>query len=358
MQERIKSAKAKKIAHYDPGLIYTNLGLFGLPFTAEESEVVLIPVPWEVTVSYRTGTAKGPELLREASFQVDLYDEEIKNAWHAGIAMEPIPSYWLKKNRELRPLAKKCIAHIEKGGKPGDKKVSALYKKINSTSHELTAWVQKESARWLDAGKGVGIVGGEHSVPLGLMRELGKRHPQFSILHLDAHADLREAYEGFEHSHASIQYNASKLPGVGRQVLVSVRDYSEEEADRIAKSKGKIIAFSDRRLKREAFEGRTWKEQCEEIIASLGKQVYISFDIDALNPALCPHAGTPVPGGLEFEQACYLFDALAKSGKKIIGFDLCEVADGAWDAMVGARILYRLCLAMTQSSCVPKDNLV
>ncbi len=347
-------SKVQKITSYDPSMIYTNAGLFGLPFTTEESEVVLIPVPWEVTVSFRHGTAKGPALMHESSYQIDLYDADIPNAWHAGIAMEPISKYWLKKNKELRPLAEKCIAHIEKGGEPSDKKVAPLYKKINAASNELNAWMKQESAKLLKADKLVGVVGGEHSVPYGFMQALGEKYPKYSILHIDAHADYREAYEGFEHSHGSIQYNAGKLPCVEKQVLLSIRDYSEEEANRIAASNGKIAAFPDRALKRNAYEGMMWKKQCAEIIKPLGQNVYISFDIDALDPSLCPHTGTPVPGGLEFEQVFYLFDALIKSGKKIIGFDLCEVApgplyNGEWDAIVGARVLYRLSLAMARS---------
>ncbi|MDO8626162.1 MAG: agmatinase family protein [Candidatus Magasanikbacteria bacterium] len=352
--KRNKLNKQQKIASYDPGMIYAEHGLFGLPFTNEESDVVLIPMPWEVTTSYRDGTAQGPEFMTKSSYQVDLYDEDIKNAWHAGIAMESISKYWLKKNKELRPLAEKCIANIEKGGTPQDKKVIKFYEKINAASHELNTWMKAESARLLNAGKLVGVVGGEHSVPYGLMQALGEKYNKYSILHIDAHADYRQAYEGFAHSHASIQYNAGLLPCVENQVLLSIRDYSEEEAGYIAKSRGKIIAFSDRILKRNSYTGTTWQKQCEQIIKPLGENVYISFDIDALDPSLCPHTGTPVPGGLEFEQVFYLLESLLKAGKKIIGFDLCEVAPGAgsngeWDAIVGARALYRLSLLLAKS---------
>lgn len=346
--------KSQKIASYDPSKIYTDLGLFGLPFSTDESEVVLIPSPWEVTVSFRHGTAKGPKFIEEASYQVDLYDADIKDAWKVGVGMMPISKYWEQKNKLLRPLAEKCIANIEKGGTPEDKKVVPLYKKINAAGAELNAWMKKESAALLKKGKLVGVVGGEHSVPQGFIEALGEVHPKFSILHIDAHADYRAAYEGFIFSHASIQYNAGKIPAVERQVLLSIRDYSEEEADRIDSSNGKIIAFPDRVLKHNAYTGMTWKQQCAEIIKPLGDKVYISFDIDALDPSLCPHTGTPVPGGLEFEQLFYLISELVKSGKTIIGFDLCEVApgplfNGEWDAIVGARALFRLSLLMAKS---------
>lgn len=349
-----EKSKAKKIAAYDPALVYSSGGLFGLPFTNEESAVALIPVPWEVTTSYRDGTARGPTAMERASYQVDLYDEDMPDGWQTGIGMEPISRYWLKKNKALRPLAEKYIAHVEAGGKPTDKKVGGIYKKINAAGRDLNVWMKKESARLLKAGKLVGVVGGEHSVPLGFMDALQAFYKKYSILHIDAHADYRIAFEGFEFSHASIQHNAGKLPAVERQVLVSIRDYSHQEVEQIKNSNGKIVAFTDRALKRNTYNGLTWAKQCEEIIKPLGQNVYISFDIDAFDPSLCPHTGTPVPGGLEFEQVFFLFDALLKAGKKIIGFDLCEVApgpnyNGEWDAIVGARVLYRLALLMAKS---------
>lgn len=357
MDAKIKKVKQQKIANYDPSWVGQDNGqLFGLPFTNAESEVVVIPMPWEVTVSYRGGTARGPETMLNASLQVDLYDEDIKDAWKLGIGMNPISKYWAGRNHELRKLAEKCIENLENGGMPSDAKMRKYYEQINAGGEELNQWMQKESAKLLDAGKLVGILGGEHSVPLGFMRELAKRFTakkeSFSILHIDAHADLREAYEGFEFSHASIQYNASKLKAVDRIVVVGIRDYSQQEADRIAASKGRLMSFTDRDIKHRLYSGDTWKKISEDIIKPLGKNVYISFDIDALDPALCPHTGTPVPGGLEFEQVFFMVNNLIKSGRKIVGFDLSEVAPGEeddWDSIVGVRALHRLCNLMAKS---------
>lgn len=339
--------------HFDPsGVGQLGNNIFGLPFTVEEAKVVVIPMPWEVTVSYRAGAARGPETMFDASFQVDLYDEDMKDAWKTGIAMTPISKMWLQKNRVLRKKAEQCIRHLERGGEPTDASVKKNYQEINAASRELNAWVQQESAKYLKQGKSVCVLGGEHSVSLGLMKALAQRHKNFSILHIDAHADLREAYEGFEFSHASIQYNASKIPQVDQLVLVGIRDYSEQEADRIAASKGRMVAFPDRAIKTRLYDGQTWKKICADIVKPLSKNVYISFDIDALDPALCPHTGTPVPGGLEFEQVFYMISQLVKSGHTIIGFDLCEVAPGVtddWDSIVGVRALYRLVNLMAKS---------
>lgn len=353
MNKKILNSRQQKIAQYDPSAIgLANGHLFGLPFTKEESEVVVIPMPWEVTVSYRAGTAKGPETMFNASMQVDLYDPYIKDAWKLGIAMEPISNYWLKKNTELRKKAVRCIDNLENGGTPKDSKVKKLYEEINSAGAELNDYVEKVSTRILKEGKSVIVMGGEHSVPLGYMKALTKFYPKFSMLHIDAHADMRQAYEGFEFSHASIQYNATKIKNIDQFVLVGIRDYSQQEADRIANSKGRIKAFSDLDIKRKNYEGATWKAQCEAIMKPLSKNVYLSYDIDALDPSLCPHTGTPVPGGLEFEQVIYLIEQIVKSGRKIVGFDLCEVAPGVsddWDSIVGIRTLYRIANLMAKS---------
>lgn len=353
MDKKTLASKLKKIAAFDPSHIGLHNGqLFGLPFTNAESEVVIIPMPWEVTVSYRAGTAQGPKTMANASTQVDFYDSDIRDAWKLGIGMQPISQYWLKKNNELRKLAVKCIDNLEQGGSPQDAKVRKYYEQINAAGEELNQWMEKESSKLLKEGKLVGVMGGEHSAPLGYMRALTKKYPKYSILHIDAHADLRKAYEGFEYSHASIQYNSTRMKNIERLVVVSIRDYSQQEADRIAESKGRMVAFPDRDIKRRLYSGDTWKRVSEDIVKPLGKDVYISFDIDALDPSLCPHTGTPVPGGLEFEQVFFLLETLMKTGRKIIGFDLCEVAPGAnddWDSMVGIRALYRLCNLLGKS---------
>ncbi|MBI2444602.1 MAG: agmatinase family protein [Candidatus Magasanikbacteria bacterium] len=350
----VKNSKLQKISSYDPGGIYTNGQLFGLPFTNQESEVVIVPMPWEVTTSYRDGTAQGPRTVLKASYQVDLYDLDAPEAWELGIGIQPISSAWSRQNTVLRRQAKKYLDYLYNGGDTRVKWVRQTLAEINQAGAELNGWMKKETAKLLKQNKLVGVLGGEHSVSLGFMQALAEQYPRYSILHLDAHADYRAAYEGFEFSHASIQYNAGKIKQVDRQVLVGIRDYSHAEAQRIAESHGRIAAFPDREIKRGAYAGKTWQAQCGEIIKPLSKEVYISFDIDILDPSLCPHTGTPVPGGLEFEQVFYLIEAVIKSGRKIIGFDLCEVApgvgnNGEWDAIVGARVLYRLAILMAKS---------
>ncbi|RMH74065.1 MAG: agmatinase [Gemmatimonadetes bacterium] len=344
-------SKSQKLAQFDPnGLGATNGNLFGFPFTPEEAEVVILPVPWEVTVSYHSGTAQGPAAILAASPQLDLIDPDKARPWEIGVAMLEISEIWQKRNQILRKRAETYIhflettqaGHLRKSEQLKD--VWAMRDEVNTACNELHQWVQDEATKWLKRGKTVGILGGDHSTPLGLMHALAERYPRFSILQIDAHADLRDSYEGFKFSHASIMYNALKIPQIQRLVQVGIRDICPEEVNRIETSNGRICTFYDWDLKRKQFTGQTWHDQCERIISPLSEAVYISLDIDGLDPKLCPHTGTPVPGGLQFEELVYLLTRLVESGRNIIGFDLCEVApgDGDWDANVGARVLYRL----------------
>lgn len=345
-------SKAEKIANFNPsGQSLADTNIFGLPFTNQESDIIVVPVPWEVTVSYRGGTASGPKSIFEASPQVDLYDSDYPDFWKLGIGMAPISKELVAKNKLLRKKAEKCIDYLYNGGNPTDTAVAKTYAEINKESVRVKDYVKKETTKWLNEGKMVCVLGGEHSTPLGFMEALAE-NTSYSILHIDAHADLRKGYEGFEFSHASIQYHASKIKQIDRLVQVGIRDYSEEEAKSIEDSNGRIVAFSDLILKRNSYQGMPWKRQCKEIIKNLSKNVYVSFDVDGLNPSLCPHTGTPVPGGLEFEEVMALIETVVSSGKKIIGFDISEVAPGKnddWDATVGARALYRLSAAMAKS---------
>jgi agmatinase len=341
------NTKAEKIAKFDPNSPGSGDGnLYGLPFSEKESEIIVIPVPWEATVSYTAGCAAGPEAIFNASKQLDLYDTDVKDAWKMGIYMLENPKKIVKLNAEYRKKAEKYISWYVSGDKKESKKYLKLLEKINKKSELVNDWVRTEALRIIADGKIPSVVGGEHSVPLGLIQALGTKYKIFSILQIDAHADLRIAYEGFENSHASIMYNALKVKSVDKLVQVGIRDFCQEELEVMKKEKGRVKTYFDKDLAEAAFGGKNWKKQCEEIISNLSESVYISFDIDGLLPYLCPNTGTPVAGGLEYNQAAYLIKLLAESGKKIIGFDLCEVAPGAendeWDGNVGARILMRL----------------
>ncbi len=339
--------KAEKIRSFDPNSIgQKKSGMFGLPFDLNECETVLIPVPWEVTVSYGGGTANGPAAILEASYQVDLYDPLVKDAWKMGIGMEEISEQVEAKSTELREKAEECIEGLSNGEKYDS---NAKLKKYAQEIHEgctwMNAWVKERCLHYLNQNKLVGLIGGDHSTPLGMVHALAEKHQSFAILQLDAHADLRNAYEGFEFSHASVMFNALKTKQVSKLVQVGIRDYCEEEFDLIHNSNGRVVTFFDRDMKHAMYRGDSWDRICNRIVRELPDNVYLSFDIDALDPKLCPNTGTPVAGGMEAEQVLYLIEKVVKSGKTIIAFDINEVStseDNDWDANVASRLLYRI----------------
>jgi agmatinase len=334
-----------KLAAFDPnGLGDAHGNIFGLPFDWSEANLVILPVPWEVTVSYQAGTAKAPEAVHEASLQVDLFDPFVKDAWKLGIAMKEVDPDILGKSNLLRQKAEYYIGQLANGNSASENPdLLAIRSELNREGQKLNEWVKSESLELLNQNKIVALLGGDHSTPLGLMQALAEKHTVFGILHIDAHADLREAYEGFEFSHASIMYNAINIPQISHLVQVGIRDFCEAEFNLIQSDK-RITTFFDRDIKHQQYEGTNWATICDKIVDTLPEKVYISFDIDGLDPKLCPNTGTPVPGGLELEQAVYLVEKLVYSGRTIIGFDLNEVAPGEdeWDANVGARLLYKL----------------
>lgn len=348
--------KEDAIRHFNPDGAGAPGTLFGLPFDPNNARLIIIPVPWEVTVSYAAGCAKGPEAVLKASSQVDLYQKDIPDAWKYGIALLPFPEKTARLSDSLRREAEAYIRKLEQGEIAEDSPEAAeIIARIDTGCAEMNAWVQSEAAAWRSKGKTVALLGGDHSTPLGLIRDLAAAHQHFGILQIDAHADLREAYEGFEYSHASIMYNALKLPEVSKLVQVGIRDFCESEAKMIRDSGGRIETYFYPDLAARCFNGENRNDLFREIIEKLPKKVYISFDIDGLDPKLCPNTGTPVPGGFEFEEVNYLLTLLAASGREIIGFDLNEVSPGSdvdaldhndWDGNVGARLLYRMCNLM------------
>ena len=344
--------KQDKIKNFDPnGIGQLNDGMFGLPFTIEECETVLIPVPWEVTVSYGGGTADGPQAILDASYQVDLYDPIVKDAWKLGIAMDEISEEVRQKSDKWRQAAESYINELANGADEKDVELKEVSNNIQAECLWLNNWVKERCLHYLNQNKIVGLIGGDHSTPLGMMQALGEKFGNFTILQIDAHADLRNAYEGFEFSHASIMFNAIKIKEVEKLVQVGIRDYCEEEFNLI-NSNPKIKTFFDRDIKYAQYNGDSWDRIVNRIINELPQNIYLSFDIDGLDPKLCPNTGTPVSGGFEVEHILFLLEKIVKSGRKIIAFDLNEVSPGVgndWDANVAARLLYRICNLVAMS---------
>jgi agmatinase len=339
------------LSQFDPNAVGNpNNNIFSLPFSQDDARLVILPVPWEVTVSYMAGTARAPEHIFNASLQVDLFDRDYKDAWKQGFFMMSCDKKVLMKSDYLRKEAELYINYISQGEVVADNKfMCKTLKEINEGSNFLNSWVYEQTKGLLAEGKLVGLLGGDHSTPLGFYKAIGEKFGEFGILHIDAHFDLRKAYEGFKYSHASVMYNAmEEISQLTKLVQIGVRDFCDEEFDYMVASNGRAITYFDKDIKERQYGGETWKSITDEIVNHLPQNVFISLDIDGLDPKLCPHTGTPVPGGFETEQLFYLFKRILETGRKLLGFDLVEVgvSRSEWDENVGARCLLKLCNMM------------
>ena len=304
-------------------------GLFGFDVPYRDCAVVVLAVPWELTVSGGRGTAAAPAAILRASHAIDLYAFGFaQQAYRRGMCMQE--------------LAHPVIAQ-QHGVLAEQETLSAAQKtaRLNALSVALNTAVQQATAKLHADGKRVVLLGGDHSVPFGFLQQLGTRYANFGILHLDAHFDYRCAYQGLDFSHASIMYQTmTQVAAVHKIVHVGIRDFCAAEYEFMRGLQTRAEVFFDYDLYRRGFA-----EVVDTIVARLPAQVYISFDIDALDPSLCLHTGTPVPGGLRYNDVLLLFEKLHTSGKQVIGADLCEVvpAPNRWDESVAARVLYQLC---------------
>lgn len=341
------------LSQFDPNSVSNpNNNIFGLPFSEEDSRLVIIPVPWEVTVSYGAGTSRAAEHIFKASMQVDLFDADVPDGWKQGFFMRETDKRILLKSDYLRKEAELYIDYISKG-EPLEKNkfMCKSLKDINAGGVALNQWVYEQARDLLNREKLVALLGGDHSISLGILKALAEKHSNFGILQIDAHCDLRKNYENFTYSHASVMYNAlEELPQISKLVQVGIRDYCEEEWQYICNSQYRVVTYLDRAIKERQYEGETWKQIVDDIVDKLPQHVYISFDVDGLDRKLCPNTGTPVHGGFEGEEVLYLFRKVQESGRTLIGFDLVEIGVGQsdWDSVVGAQMLWRLCNLMVK----------
>ena len=309
----------------------------------------MIPVPWEATTSYGGGTSDGPAAIVEASRQVDLFDIDVERPYEVGLFVREESEKIRALNEEAKALAQGII---EVGGQiDGDAKLERALARVNELGNELNHWVRDQTRSVLAQGKTPALIGGDHSIPFGALQAVAEKHDQFGILHFDAHSDTRIAFEGFQWSHASILYNVlENIPQVKKLVQVGIRDFCEQEYTYTQANPDRVSVFYDEHLARRKQEGEAFAAIAREIISKLPEKVWVTFDIDGLDPRFCPHTGTPVPGGLEFREANAILRELVRSGRTLIGFDLNEVAPAPdaqetgdeWDANVGARLLYKL----------------
>lgn len=270
----------------------------GLPddFAGPDAKVVILPVPFDLTTTYQKGSDRGPEALIEASRNMELYDiETASEPYLLGIHTAPAV--------------------------------------IGDNSAEMLASTYRDVKRCLHLNKFVITLGGEHSISQAPIRAHAEKYPGLSVLQLDAHADLQMAYEGNPHSHASVMARVLEIPQIHNIVAVGIRSMSNEELT----LQERVKTYFAHNL----WESNNWMEK---VVGDLSNQVYITLDLDVLDPSIMPSTGTPEPGGLGWYQILRLIKMVAQK-KQIVGLDvveLCPNENNKAPDFLAAKLIYKL----------------
>lgn len=271
----------------------------------EDSRIAIVSAPYEHTVSYGGGAAKGPAAIIDASAYVEFYDDEFDRelCFDAGIST-------------LRPL--------DFDGKVDQDALDLIVRQVGGL---------------IDMGKFVVTLGGEHTISTAPILAHLERYPDISLLHFDAHSDLRDSYEGSKYSHASFAARVAEAMPPERITQVGIRAQCREEAEFI-KERG-VKTFYANALRR-GIHGEQWQRT---VVDTLGEQVYVTFDVDYFDPAIMPSTGTPEPDGFLYSETLDVFRMLIMSGKKIVGFDVVELAPVkkvSHPDLLTARLIYKM----------------
>jgi len=261
----------------------------------EHARAVVLPVPYDFTTSYQGGTRLGPAAILAASRNMELWDEEVGAVYRAGIHTLP----------ELEPTAAGPEAMVDR-------------------VEQATEWI-------LTGGRLPAILGGEHSITTGAVRAAQRRYPGLSVLQIDAHGDMRDTYLDSPFSHACVMRRIREMVPAAS---VGIRSLSEEEAEYLKENP--VPMWSTRRFRA--------LPDLSPVLDALTDDVFVTFDVDGLDPSVMPATGTPEPGGLDWYEAVDLLRAVAEK-KRIVGFDVVELApmngQTASDFLC-ARLVYRL----------------
>lgn len=263
----------------------------------EKAKVVVLPVPYGKTVSYRKGTEKGPKAILDASDKLEFFDEELqREIYKIGINTQ-VPV-------NVKNLSSKRIIDIV------EKRVSDIYKKKKMPV----------------------VLGGEHSVTIGAVKAAKKEFNDLSVLYFDSHYDLKDSYEGSKYSHACV---ARRLLEIAPLVEIGVRSLSKDEKDFLSNNNVETTTMLDAR------KNQDWRSKIKN---SLSKNVYISIDLDVFDPSIMPSVGTPEPGGFGWYE---FLDAIRDiiTGRNIVGFDvveLCPIKNMIAADFMAARLIYKI----------------
>lgn len=269
----------------------------------DTARVVVVPVPFDATTCYRPGTREGPQAIIDASRNLELYDPELRRSPYT-VGIHTL--------RAIEPVMGNAQAMVDR--------------------------TEQVTGELLDRHKYVATLGGDHSISIGVIRAFAKRHPNMSVLQIDAHADLREEYEGNVLSSATIMRRV--LDVCANTAQVGIRSLSEPEAQLVQERQLPMWLASD--IQRQTARGRN--EWIGEVVSSLGDEVYVTFDIDAFDPSLVPGTGTPEPGGLGWYEVMDLLTAVTAQ-RRIVGFDVVELnplVEGHVSPVVAAKLVYKL----------------
>jgi agmatinase len=263
----------------------------------EGSEFVILPVPYEQTTTYQTGTKNAPQAILLASQEVETFDEELEfEAYPAGI----------------------CTLEQMEVTASGPEN---MIKRINRSIRELT-----------DKDKRVVMLGGEHTISIGAVEAFKAKFPHLSVLQMDAHADLRDSYQDNRYSHACVMRRIGELTDF---VGLGIRNLSQEEYEFIRQDRDKFFFAKELR------SDNRWKEK---VLEKLGPDVYLTLDLDVLDPSIMPSVGTPEPGGLLWYQTLEFLKKLVDQ-KNIVGFDvveLCPLPGFVATDFLAAKLVYKI----------------
>jgi agmatinase len=246
------------------------------------SQIVVLPIPYEHTVSYGGGTGRGPRAILDASRYVEYYDEELGTELCRTVGVATLPPLRLGKST-------------------GERAVARMYNAVKDL---------------LADGKFVAVLGGEHTISQAPIKAHLEKYPDLSIVHVDAHADLRQSYEGSRYSHACIMARVCEFMDPARIVQVGIRALSPEEAEFI-RSSGITTLY--------AHDVRAMGDWIPIVLPKLTEHVYVTFDVDGLDPSIMPSTGTPEPNGLFWAETIKLFRLIGEQ-RSIVGFDVVEFA--------------------------------